>query len=61
VPDFSATSPIALGHKRTFCDVQTMSALPPIADIGPDGFEIVPERCTKSTHQENESGYFYLM
>ena len=23
--------------------------------------EIVPERCPKSTHQENESGYFYLM
>jgi hypothetical protein len=22
--------------------------------------EIVPERCPKSTHQENESGYFYL-
>ena len=27
----------ALGHKRTFCEVQTMSALPPIADIGADG------------------------
>src|SRR6516165_1593795 len=23
--------------------------------------EIVPERCPKSTHQDNESGYFYLM
>ena len=22
---------------------------------------IVPERCPKSTHQENESGYFYRM
>jgi hypothetical protein len=27
----------ALGHKQTFREVQTMSALPPIADIGSDG------------------------
>ena len=25
----------ALGHKRTFCDVHGMSALPPKADIRP--------------------------
>ena len=31
----SLESPMsALGHKRTFCDVPAMSALPPKADIG---------------------------